>query len=279
MKRWRHQAIDGKLFAYLRELHIAKLFDDARVLAVPTGDEDEEDRRERLDAYLGLGLDVLNLAGLFVPLLGQAMLVVGALQIADEVYEGYLDWSVGDRQGALDHLFGVAENIAVGVAVGIGASAAREALQRVAFVDALVPLRNEAGALRLHAWALVDEVEIRLFYRLKLAYALDLPIEPETMHYQSFANVNTSDLLRARREVLAAENTQSLADSLSQRPFWEAYARHHYNDRFSEVIERFHTRLADLEALGKGAIDEWTFDLRSRAKLLRELAEEAFARV
>ncbi|MGC7839247.1 NEL-type E3 ubiquitin ligase domain-containing protein [Pseudomonas wayambapalatensis] len=145
----RHQAIDGKLFAYLRELHIAKLFDDARVLAVPTGDEDEEDRRERLDAYLGLGLDVLNLAGLFVPLLGQAMLVVGALQIADEVYEGYLDWSVGDRQGALDHLFGVAENIAVGVAVGIGASAAREALQRVAFVDALVPLRNEAGALRL----------------------------------------------------------------------------------------------------------------------------------
>nr|WP_238343358.1 NEL domain-containing protein [Pseudomonas sp. RW3S2] len=208
------------------------------------------------------------------------MLVVGALQIADEVYEGYLDWSVGDRQGALDHLFGVAENIAVGVAVGIGASAAREALQRVAFVDALVPLRNEAGALRLHAWALVDEVEIRLFYRLKLAYALDLPIEPETMHYQSFANVNTSDLLRARREVLAAENTQSLADSLSQRPFWEAYARHHYNDRFGEVVERFHTRLADLEAyVGKGAIDEWTFDLRSRAKLLRELAEEAFARV
>lgn len=275
----RHQAIDGKLFAYLRELHIAKLFDDARVLAVPTGDEDEEDRRERLDAYLGLGLDVLNLAGLFVPLLGQAMLVVGALQIADEVYEGYLDWSVGDRQGALDHLFGVAENIAVGVAVGIGASAAREALQRVAFVDALVPLRNEAGALRLHAWALVDEVEIRLFYRLKLAYALDLPIKPETMHYQSFANVNTSDLLRARREVLAAENTQSLADSLSQRPFWEAYARHHYNDRFGEVVERFHTRLADLEALGKGAIDEWTFDLRSRAKLLRELAEEAFARM
>lgn len=145
----RNRAIDGQLFAYLREQHIAKLFDDARVLAVPTGDEDEQDRRERLDAYLSLGLDVLNLAGLFVPMLGEVMLVVGALQIADEVYEGYMDWSIGDRQGALDHLFGVAENIALGVAVGVGGAAAREALQRVTFVDALVPLRNESGALRL----------------------------------------------------------------------------------------------------------------------------------
>lgn len=54
--------------------------DDARVLAVPTGDEDSADRLARLQAYTELGLDLLGLAAFFVPGLGEVMLGAIAIQ-------------------------------------------------------------------------------------------------------------------------------------------------------------------------------------------------------
>lgn len=145
----RNLAIDFPLFEHLRRQRIDKLLDDARVLAIPTGDEDADDRRERLDAYASLGMNILTLAGLFVPVLGELLLVDWAAQIAYEVYEGYEDWSIGDRQGALDHMFGVAENVIVGALIAKGSSLARGALDRVAFVDGLAPVRGSAGEVRL----------------------------------------------------------------------------------------------------------------------------------
>ncbi|MFJ4432121.1 NEL-type E3 ubiquitin ligase domain-containing protein [Pseudomonas sp. NPDC089395] len=135
----RHFPLEVAVFAHLRARLFDKLFDDARVLAVPTGDEDLLDRHLRLLAMANAGLDLLNLATLFVPMLGEVMLGVVAVQMADEVYEGYRDWQLGDRQGALDHLFGVAEGVVVGAAVGAAGSAAKEVMARVPFVDALVP--------------------------------------------------------------------------------------------------------------------------------------------
>ncbi|HDS1815655.1 TPA: hypothetical protein QEM96_000270 [Pseudomonas putida] len=122
----RHVPLDKPLFAYLRAQHIDKIFDDARVLAVPTGDEDAAARSRRLANYENAGLTVLGLAGLFIPVLGELMLGVAALQIADEVYEGYQDWQLGDREAALGHVFSVAENLAVGAAVGVGATFLRK---------------------------------------------------------------------------------------------------------------------------------------------------------
>ena len=142
-------AIEEPLFAYLRRLRIEKILDDARIMAVPTGDEDAESRRKRLEGYENLGLTLLNLAGLLVPGLGEVMLGVAVLQVANEVYEGYQDWQLGDRQAALAHMFGVAENVVLGAAVGAGASAAGKLLERVAFVDGLSPLYTDAGHLKL----------------------------------------------------------------------------------------------------------------------------------
>lgn len=145
----RHFALDSALFIHLRALQVNKLMDDAKVLAVPTGEEDMQRRHERLQSAIGVGLDLLNLAGLFVPVLGEIMCAVAAVQIADEVYEGYRDWRVGDRQGALDHVFGVAQSVAVGAAVGaIGGAAVRE-IKRVAFVDGLSPHYLGGRGLRL----------------------------------------------------------------------------------------------------------------------------------
>jgi hypothetical protein len=154
----RNLAVDLALLAHLRTVQIDKLFDDARVLATPTGDEDDDDRRQRLDAYKSLGLDLLNLASLFMPVVGQVMLAVTAVQIASEVYEGFEDWRIGDRKGALDHLFGVAENIAVGVVVGKATNLATRELKRLAFVDDLVPV-GTAGQTRLATSATAGYVE------------------------------------------------------------------------------------------------------------------------
>ncbi|CAM3852235.1 E3 ubiquitin-protein ligase ipaH9.8 [Pseudomonas reidholzensis] len=145
----RDRTLGGPLFAYLRGLRIDKMLDDARVLAVPTGDEDAKTRRARLEGYQSAGLTLLNLAGLFVPVLGEVMLAVAAGQLANEVYEGYEDWQLGDRHAALGHLFGVAESLLLGAAVGGAAAGAGHVLERLAFVDELTPMVTEAGQLKL----------------------------------------------------------------------------------------------------------------------------------
>lgn len=145
----RNLPIDQPLLPYLRQLQVDKWLDDARILAVSSADVDEQDRRKQLDGYKELGLDLLGLAGLFVPALGAIMLAVTAGQLCAEVYEGYEAWQIGDRQAALDHLFGVAENVLAGVALTAGAQLAGRALQRFKAVDGLAPVCSLDGRVRL----------------------------------------------------------------------------------------------------------------------------------
>ncbi|MFP3445066.1 NEL-type E3 ubiquitin ligase domain-containing protein [Pseudomonas sp. SIMBA_067] len=147
----RSATITDAPFAHLRRQFIAKVRDDAKVLAVPTDVEDDEDREARMRGYKELGMDLLNVAGFFVPVLGEVLLVANAVQLADEVYEGYQDWRIGDREGALNHLFDVAENVVVGGMIAAGSHIALRALERVAFVDDLAPVRHAAGKVKLMA--------------------------------------------------------------------------------------------------------------------------------
>ncbi|TFF41607.1 NEL-type E3 ubiquitin ligase domain-containing protein [Pseudomonas sp. RIT623] len=141
----RNQAIAGALFAHLRQTHIDKIIADARMLAVPTEDEDAATREARLQGYQSAGLDLLSLAALFVPGLGLAMAGIAVAQLVDEVYEGYQDWQLGDRESALGHLFNVAGMLGTGlVTAGVG-----KLLERVSFVDGLLPVLSDEGRLRL----------------------------------------------------------------------------------------------------------------------------------
>ncbi|MFJ4442221.1 NEL-type E3 ubiquitin ligase domain-containing protein [Pseudomonas sp. NPDC089422] len=141
----RNRPVDGGVFAHVRGLLIAKVFEDAAHLAVPTDVEDRLSRHKRLQAMFSAGLDLLGLAGFVVPVLGELMLVVSAAQLLDEVYEGYQDWQLGDRQGALDHLFAVAQSVVLA-----GATAgALHGLKRIPFVDGLAPKVIGSEGLRL----------------------------------------------------------------------------------------------------------------------------------
>ncbi|SDS59583.1 C-terminal novel E3 ligase, LRR-interacting [Pseudomonas sp. Z003-0.4C(8344-21)] len=108
------------LFEFMVQSHVGKLQLDARKLAVPTDDIDEEVRQKRLLDFIQRGVTVLSVAGLVVPVLGQLMMGVAVGQMLAEVYEGVEDWRRGDHQQALSHLLSVVENIAVmgGFAVG-----------------------------------------------------------------------------------------------------------------------------------------------------------------
>ncbi|HGM5580637.1 TPA: NEL-type E3 ubiquitin ligase domain-containing protein [Pseudomonas putida] len=155
----RHLRIEGAVWEYGRRLRIDTLIDDARVLATPTGEEDQRDRIARLQSYAQAGLNLLSLAGLFVPVLGQLMLGAGAVALADEIYEGYQDWRIGDREAALQHLFSVAETVIGGVLVAAGGAAVATALERHPFVDALQPVPASDGRIKLasaqlHGYAL-----------------------------------------------------------------------------------------------------------------------------
>lgn len=145
----RYSSIGAPLFAHLRKVRIDTLLDDARVLATPSAEVDSAQRDRRLSDYASGGLNVLGLASLFIPALGLPLLGITALQIAAEVYEGYADWRLGDRQSALDHLLGVAQSLAFGTAVAAVGVAAGRLIERSAYVDGLIPIQTATGALKL----------------------------------------------------------------------------------------------------------------------------------
>ncbi|WP_434596440.1 hypothetical protein J3Q09_08325 [Pseudomonas sp. R4-83] len=120
VKQW---PMSVALFEFMVQSHVGKLQQDARKLAVPTDDIDEEVRKKRLLDFIQLGVTVVSVAGLVVPVLGQLMMGVAVGQMLAEVYEGVEDWRRGDHQQALSHLLSVVENIAVMGAFAAGQKA------------------------------------------------------------------------------------------------------------------------------------------------------------
>ncbi len=136
------------------ETYVAKLQADARGLAVPVADVDEEAREQRLQAYLDAGLTVLNLAGFVVPELGLLMTGVAVGQMLGELYEGIEDWRRGDKEEAFKQLAVVAENItsmvlfAAGTKV-VGSAMKRSGLNLESFFRKVEVVRPADGNLRL----------------------------------------------------------------------------------------------------------------------------------
>jgi hypothetical protein len=123
---------------WTRDFHqkLNKILNDARAMAVPTGDEDEKTRWARWDSFQKVAAVVLEaatfVATLFVPLLGELMLAYTAYQLLDETFEGIVEWSEGQRSEAAGHLIGVAESL-----IQLGAFAAGGKV-----VGTLLPLKS-----------------------------------------------------------------------------------------------------------------------------------------
>ena len=148
--------LDTPLFTTLASQQVAKIRADARLLAVPTDDEDENSRLQRLHAYETAGLVLLNVAALFVPLLGEVMLGVAAAQLASQVFEGLQDWQEGDTEQALEHLTDVVESLALFAGASAATQVVGKALRHASFIDELVPVVSATGEPRLWKADLAD---------------------------------------------------------------------------------------------------------------------------
>lgn len=139
------------LWTYLYEKHRDKLFDDARSHAVPTADVDAKARDAKLAALLQFGLLALNVVSMFVPVLGEVMMVVMAGQLLFETIEGVVEWSEGDKHAAKAHLVDVAENLALmGAMASAGAGFSRlTAVKPEPVIENLHPVTLPNGKTRL----------------------------------------------------------------------------------------------------------------------------------
>ncbi|WP_347903739.1 NEL-type E3 ubiquitin ligase domain-containing protein [Pseudomonas purpurea] len=143
--------ITGDLWQWLYADKRDKAIADARVIAVPTGDEDATTRWKRLTSYLDIGWNVFNFVGMLIPGVGEVLLGVMVAQIADELVEGIEDWSKGDREEAASHINGVLINFAQLALMGVGHVLPRglAAVKPSALIDSLKPVEMPDGKTRL----------------------------------------------------------------------------------------------------------------------------------
>ncbi|WP_246218987.1 dermonecrotic toxin domain-containing protein [Pseudomonas izuensis] len=137
--------IKGDPWKQQRLKTIDKLYTDARMVAVPTGDEDRKAREERLASYLDAVINVFNLAAFVVPGLGPIMLAVGAAQMLDDAFEGIEAYEQGDTREMWAHFSSVALNVAF---VGVGAKVL-PAVRLSPRVDSLKPVTLASGEQKL----------------------------------------------------------------------------------------------------------------------------------
>nr|NLU60237.1 hypothetical protein [Pseudomonas sp. BIGb0427] len=67
----RETFIDQELFGYLQDRHLQKIKDEARALAVPSADADDQAWRERLAYWESIGFNLLNAAAFSSPRSGR----------------------------------------------------------------------------------------------------------------------------------------------------------------------------------------------------------------
>ncbi len=147
------EKIPYPLLDYFHFQRMLRIKDDARAIAVPTGDEDQASRQKRLAHYLELGMNAVNLAALFVPVLGEVMMVVAGSQLLVDTFEGIEAWAHNDMDEALKHLASVAENLAMLAAFAAAGKAAlpveTPAIKDSSFVGKMIPVKLADGQTRL----------------------------------------------------------------------------------------------------------------------------------
>lgn len=139
------------LWKYSYEQHRERLIADARAHAVPAADVDARAREAKLAHLLELGMLGLNMISMFVPVLGEVMMVVMAGQLLYETLEGAIEWGEGDLKAAKAHLIEVAENLAqIALMAGVGAGVNKwKAANPEPVIEALSQVKQPDGQVRL----------------------------------------------------------------------------------------------------------------------------------
>ncbi|MBJ2216275.1 NEL-type E3 ubiquitin ligase domain-containing protein [Pseudomonas sp. MF7453] len=273
-------AVNVSIARFFFDVYVGKAQLDARVLAVPVADVDEEARTALLERYVDLGLTLANVAGFFVPGLGQLMLGVGVGQLLGEVYEGVEDWEHHRKTQALEHLFNVAEGIGsmMVLAAGgkvVGSMFTRTQKEAAAFFDQFDAVRLSGGGARLwrrslrpYQQTIGDEVLATPSYRGIYQYRGRSYAAMDGALYR----VNFDSALGRWRAVHPVRDT-------AYRPPLEHNGVGGWRHQ-SEQVDQWHTpayvlkRLSpDLKSLSQSQLDEIITTTNSQLPWLRQLVE------
>lgn len=149
--RLKETDLSDSLLSELYRQKIAVLQDDALFHAVPSATEDQKSFDDKLRYFAEVTFGVLNVAAFVVPVLGQIMLAVTAVQLCYEVYEGIESLAEGEKEQAWAYLVDVVENVALMAALGAAASGAGgvPAVQVPKLVEGMHPVQLPDGGTRL----------------------------------------------------------------------------------------------------------------------------------
>jgi Leucine-rich repeat (LRR) protein len=146
------------LWQHLHQAKLNKVFNDSRVIAVPTAWVDQRARWAFWDSVVNILSSIAQTAALivapFVPVLGEAMMAYMAYQLLDETFEGIVEWAQGRNTEAIEHLMGTVESMiqlglfAVGGAIGAGEFRKVLPKEVVAFIDRFKPVKLAKGETR-----------------------------------------------------------------------------------------------------------------------------------
>ena len=146
------RAVAGDPFVELYRQRVAQVMADARLLVVPTDDEDEKSRLARMETYKTMGLDLVLFGVSFIPVVGEVLMAVAAGELLLGVYHGLESWSAGEQEQATDYFFDTVENLITMAALSAGVSAARAAFKTVrtsTFVESLRQVQWSSDTQRL----------------------------------------------------------------------------------------------------------------------------------
>ncbi|MBI6923415.1 hypothetical protein JET66_01955 [Pseudomonas putida] len=145
------KAAGASLFTEMANRQVARIKADARFLLVPVEEVDRLRRLQRLQTLEQVGMNLAQMAALFVPQLGTMMLAATVVEVLGEIGVAVHDWSRGHQHEALEHVLGVAETVAVTALAAAGGAAVARGFKRSAFVDEMVPVELDNASPRL--WA------------------------------------------------------------------------------------------------------------------------------
>ncbi|UBM27336.1 hypothetical protein K8374_10435 [Pseudomonas sp. p1(2021b)] len=137
------------LFESLARSGIAKIKDDAAMIATPVAKLDAALQREQDERLLAGGGWLVGLAGVFVPEVGAFLLATTAVALLKEIFLGVEAWHEGDDSLALDHVMNVARDLLTIGATTVALGAASRAWTRSTQVDACAPAHLHDGGVKL----------------------------------------------------------------------------------------------------------------------------------
>lgn len=125
----------------------------------------------------------------------------------------------------------------------VEAFALKDIQERVQLILSSDVLTREKGNQLL----LMDQIEVRLSYRVSLRDRLQLPGQPKQAEYTGYQYVSRAKLRAAEDHVNSLRDSKQEIESIARRDFWGEYLKDKYRSRFDLADEPIYSRMEQLE--------------------------------